>query len=245
MSLNPVPEVWPVIHLLDEATALDNARMALAAGCTGVFVISMEGNDEAIDPVAHAIRELYPRLRVGVNYLSLPAPEALERSLREGHAATWADVPGVRSDEVSASAYALERLLRLRPRARPGEPQHLFFGSVAFKYQAPDPVPGQAAVLATRFGMIPTTSGEATGVAPPARKLSLMRSALDVAFSSSLRSPLALASGVTPDNVSELAPFLTHVLVATGISSDFYTFDEQLIRQLVERLAACLGTTDA
>lgn len=215
------PEVWPVIHLSTPEVALANARVARDCGCTGVFVISMDGRDEAVDPAAQLIRSKVLGLRVGVNYLGLAAPKALARSLAAGFDATWSDAPGVRSDEVQPKAYAVEQLLQAHP-------AHLFFGSVAFKYQQPDPDPARAAQLAHQLGMIATTSGEATGVAPPARKLARMRAALGDA-------PLALASGVTPDNAYELGRFLTHVLVATGVSRSYHEFDEYLLRELVRQ----------
>lgn len=218
-----MPEIWPVIHLSTAELALENALIARSCGCTGVFVISMDGRDDLIDPIATRIRHETPGLLVGVNYLSLSAPAALERSLLGNFDATWSDAPGVRSDEIQAKAYAVELLLQRNPK-------HRFFGSVAFKYQVPDPNPARAARLASQLGMIATTSGEATGVAPPARKLALMRTALG-------ESPLALASGVTPDNAYELGRFLSHVLVATGISSSFYEFDRQLLKELVKQLA--------
>lgn len=217
-----MPEIWPVIHLSTPELAVSNALMARDSHCTGVFLISMDGRDEAIDPAAALIRERVPGLLLGVNYLGMPAPDALRHSLAMGYDATWSDAPGVRSDEVQPKAFAVERLLQ---DARP----HRFFGSVAFKYQAPDADPGRAALLATQLGMIATTSGEATGVAPPARKLAQMRAALGEA-------PLALASGVTPDNAYELGRFLTHVLVATGVSKNFEEFDDYLLKELVKQL---------
>ena len=228
------PEVWPVVHVKSEALTLQNAELVAEAGCPGLFLISMDGRDDLLDPVGRAVKSRFPALRVGVNYLSLAAPEALSRSLAEGYDATWSDAPGVRSDEVSSRAYALESVLASRQVSADG-PRHLFFGSVAFKYQPPDPDPGAAAVQAVRFGMVPTTSGEATGVAPPARKLFLIRQAMDKAFGETTRAPLALASGVTPDNAYELGRFLTHILVATGISADFHTLDPHLLRRLLEQ----------
>jgi uncharacterized protein len=217
------PQVWPVIHYRDDELALSNAQMAHAAGCAGVFLISMDGNDEALDPAAERIRQALPGFRLGVNYLSLEPVEALQRSLAAGYDATWSDRPGVRSDEVKPKAYAVQQLLQQNR-------THQFFGSVAFKYQPPDPDAPQAALLATYMGMIATTSGEATGVAPPALKLAQMRAKLGDA-------PLALASGITPDNAYELGRFLTHVLVATGISQSFYEFDDYLLRSLMRELS--------
>lgn len=199
-----------------------NADIAVRAGCTGVFVISMEGHDNAVTPVAREIKLRHPGLRVGVNYLSLAAPDALARSLENGLHATWSDRPGVSSAGPDADGMRIARVLR-------NNPMHLFFGSVAFKYQPVDPCPEQAAVEAAKLHMIATTSGLATGEPPTADKLFRMRQSLGEA-------PLAVASGISPDNAFELGRFLTHVLVATGISKSFYEFDEALLVRLLAQL---------
>lgn len=223
MTHPKAPQVWPVIHLSSHDVAIENARIASEGGATGVFLISMDGNDDAIDPVAVDIKCRFPGLKVGVNYLSLPAHIALPRSIALGADATWFDDAGVRSDGVSAMVeQAVAPVMKANP-------QHMVFGSVAFKYQPVDHDPAQAAVLARDLGMIPTTSGPATGEAPSGAKLKYMRDALG-------DSPLAVASGISPDNAFVLGRFLTHVLVATGISKSFYQLDAELLKQLMEQL---------
>jgi hypothetical protein len=214
------PEIWPVIHLSTPDLAYRNAELAAACGCSGVFVIHMDGRDDEIDAVAVEIKARIPALKVGANYLTLPAHQALKRSITLGLDATWADAPGVRSDRINeAMQQALKPLLHAHP-------QHLFFGSVAFKYQPVDADPPAAARNALALGMIPTTSGTATGVAAESSKLEAMRAAIGDA-------PLAVASGMTADNANELGRFLTHILVSTGISKSFHEFDEQSLRRLV------------
>ncbi len=217
-------QIWPVIHVTTPALALSNARVAFDCGCPGVFVISMHGDDDGSDRVALALKAGHPDKLVGSNRLGYSALASLERSLALGLDATWTDRPGVRSDSISPEGRAIADLLRTVP-------GHRFFGSIAFKYQPRDYNPGEAAVRAHSMGMIPTTSGEATGVAPPATKLASIRTALGDG------APLALASGVTPENASELAGYLSHILVSTGISKSFDTFDESLLRQLMVNVA--------
>lgn len=229
------PEVWPVIHLAGLDLALSNAAIARACGCPGVFLIQMEGYDDEIAPAAMAIRARFPDLKIGANFLSLRADEALRRSLALGLDATWADAPGVRSDRTQP--WVLESLV---PQLR-ANPQHLFFGSVAFKYQPAELDPPAAALRATELGMVPTTSGSATGIAPDAAKLHAIRLALDEARASQSATispagaaPLAVASGISPENAYELGRFLTHILVATGVSRSFHELDEATLRRLVE-----------
>lgn len=225
-SPSPI-EVWPVIHLLNTEQALANAALAQKLGCTGVFVIHMEGQDDLIPPVAKAIQNTFPALKVGVNFLSMPAHAALQRSLMLGLDATWSDRPGVRSDRVSPLVDStLVPLLEEHP-------THLFFASVAFKYQVTDPAPAEAACAALARAMVPTTSGEATGLAPAIEKIQSMRAGL-TRVNGGKRAPLAIASGLTPDNIAQFRPLITHALVATGVSSDFYHFDEILLNTFVQ-----------
>jgi len=217
-------QVWPVIHLSTPEIAYSNAAIASRCGCSGVFLIHMEGKDDQLDPVAIEIKRRHPDLLVGLNYLSLPAHIALARSLSLGMDATWTDKSGVRSDRVdSMTTNAIEPMLKENP-------GHLFFGSIAFKYQPEDLDPPKAALLALDLGMIPTTSGLATGSAPNPKKLSAIRQAIG-------DRPLALASGVTPDNAYELSGFLSHILVSTGISKSFHEFDEGELATLMGQVS--------
>ena len=50
--------------------------------------------------------------------------------------------------------------------------------------------------------------------------------------------PLAIASGITPENVEEYLPYADSLLVATGISNGFTELDPLRVRSLVERVRA-------
>lgn len=222
---NMAAQIWPVIHLSTMDQALENADIAARCDATGVFVIHMDGRDDEVDPAAFAIKQRFPQLKVGVNYLSLPAPVAAVRSIALGMDATWADQPGIRSDKMEA---AVDRALVPALRQNPA---HQFFASVAFKYQPVEPDPGVAAKKALGRGLIPTTSGDATGIAPEVAKLYGIRRVIG------RESPLAIASGVSTDNAYELSRFASHILVSTGISKSFHEFDEHLLRRLVEQVS--------
>src|SRR5438477_29238 len=68
-----------------------------------------------------------------------------------------------------------------------------------------------------------TTSGPGTGQAAAPDKLRRMKEALGV-------TPLAIASGVTPENVGGYLPWVDCFLVATGISRTFEEFDPGRVR---------------
>jgi predicted TIM-barrel enzyme len=84
-----------------------------------------------------------------------------------------------------------------------------------------------AARLAVNLGFIPTTSGHSTGVAADPSHVEAMRKLLEPG------DPLAIASGITPENAELFLPFVSHVLVSTGVSSSFHEFDPAKLRALV------------
>jgi predicted TIM-barrel enzyme len=74
-----------------------------------------------------------------------------------------------------------------------------------------------------------TTSGPGTGRAAEVTKIQRMREALGDA-------PLAIASGITPENVDQYLPYADCFLVATGISRSDGEFDSRRVLALVERV---------
>jgi hypothetical protein len=109
----------------------------------------------------------------------------------------------------------------------PGE----YFGSVAFKVGPEVLHPERAAEVAQSVMDVVTTSGTATGVPPDVDKVRARRGALE-------GHRLAVASGITPDNVEDYLPFVDDYLVATGISRDFHTLDPAKVRALAETVHA-------
>lgn len=197
-------QVYPVIHYKTIRQALDNAAIVERCGCPGVFLISMDGRDDELDQAIMAVKYRFTNLKVGGNYLSLPPLQALKRCLEMDINATWTDRPGVSSLGANEEAREISKLLLEHP-------EHQFFGSVAFKYQAEERFPAQAAVAAAHMGMVATTSGAATGEAADVAKLAKMKTALG-------NSPLALASGVSPANAHLFTPYVDYFLVSTHIA---------------------------
>lgn len=221
--------VLPVIHHLDFDTSVEQANIAFKHGAHGVFLISHNGQDESLFAPAVEIKRSHPDRLIGLNLLGSSAAHALLNTEGSGLDMVWVDAPGVTSKGVNDEAAQIGRLLK---RAHQEDKKPLFFGSVAFKYQPHEPAPGQAAFSAFQLGMVPTTSGSGTGSAPDLDKIMTMRDAIGP------DAPFAIASGMTPENVGEFLPYLTHFLVATGISKDVYHFDEPRLMLFVQRVLA-------
>ncbi len=217
-------KILPVIHYQNNDQALRNADVAFEASCDGVFLIHMEAEDHLLPEVALKLKSKYPDKLIGINNLSLHADASVRQNIELDLDMTWTDSQLT----YSKSKPWHEAKFVMRDKAKKHD--HLLFSGVAFKHQKPEPNPELAAKKAIEFGFIPTTSGSATGVAAESSKVLHIRNALRP------KDPLAIASGITPENAREFAPYLTHILVSTGVSSDFYNFDMQ---KLIDLRKAC------
>lgn len=212
--------IFPVIHYQNGDQALRNAKLAADAGCDGVFLIQMQGMNDALSQLGALIKERHPHMLVGANHLGEHCAHAMDRNVRAGLDMTWTD------EQLTHSAQSADDSAKLVHYHKPEG--HLLFSGVAFKHQKRENYPRIAARRALELGFIPTTSGAATGVAADMKDLSQLHEGIGNA-------PLAVASGVTPSNFEAHAAYVTHILVATGVSSSFYEFDRLLLEDLIHR----------
>ena len=240
------PAVLPVIHVCNAEQACRNTAIAIEAGAQGVFLINHDFEYEAMLPVLREVRTRFPSFWIGANFLAVTGREAfpvLGRLRAEGVEidAYWADDACI--DERAPDGAQAEAAAIAAAREASGW-QGLYFGGTAFKKQRPvDPRDHErAAQVAARWMDVVTTSGVATGKAANYIKTAAFRRGCATA-------PLALASGVTPDNAADYAADVDAMLVATGINyrGDFYEIDPQRLLRLlaVTRAAGAHGTTDA
>lgn len=215
-------KIYPVIHHNNIKQTLLNADIAVEAGVDGVFLISMIGDDEALNEAHLYVKSKYSDLKVGINHLTKTAYSSLKFNLERDIEMTWTDNCGICDGEALDVAYRISNLLK-------DNPKHEFFGAIAFKYQKTDHKPDLSASLAEKLGIITTTSGAATGIAPDVEKLSFIKSGLK-------NGKMAVASGVTPENAHVIAPYVDYILVSTGIEAYKDVFDLDKLKQLVENV---------
>lgn len=216
--------VYPVVHHQHATVTLSEAALALSLGADGVFLISHGGADEELIPLMHAVMSAHPDKLIGVNFLGLDAAEAAAVCVREKFRALWVDAPGLSSAGITDQGHALVHQAQAAGIT--------VFASVAFKYQPKEPSPGLAANVAVAQGTIPTTSGSGTGHAPEVAKIQVMREAIG----STAR--LALASGMTVENIEDFLPWASDFLVATGVSQDAHHFDPARLGAFIAKVHA-------
>ncbi len=210
-----------VIHVESSEQAVRNARIAQDEGADGVFLINHDSGHEALlNAYAQVVRDLR-WLWVGLNCLDLGRMAI--RVLPKTAAGLWADNAGIVEADVGQAARFNEM------RRDFGWLDGLYFGGVAFKYQEPVKDVAAAARAAMPFVDVITTSGDGTGYAADLGKIRKMKDAIG-------HHPLAIASGITPENVLEYAPHADCFLVATGISHSHTELDPLRVRALAKRL---------
>lgn len=221
--------VLPVVHPVGLAEALASVEVAHTAGVKGVFVINQGMNDGDTLALVREIWRRYPALWVGVNLLGRSPADALGDALD-----ACGRIDGIWSDNALVDERTTEQpaagefVAARRARGWTG----LYFGGVAFKYQrdvAPDTL-GHATVLATSYMDVACTSGPGTGKAAQLDKLIAMRKAVGP------EGAIALASGVTAENVSTYLPYVDAFLVGTGIEARFGVLDAGKLTALLAAL---------
>lgn len=230
-----VPRVLlPVIHPIGHDEAISAVDVCVAAGVRGVFLIDQGMRVEEVLALAVEVHARHPGLWVGLNLLALEPVEALRVALER----CAGRLDGLWSDDAHVHEGSREQ-----PRAQAFVDARrelgwdgLYFGGVAFKYRrpVPDEQLAEAARVAADYMDVVCTSGAGTGIAAHRDKLARMRQGLAGRDGAAL----ALASGVTLDNVADYLGFTDAFLVGTGIEREFGVLDPDRVARLQARIDA-------
>ncbi len=218
------PVIMPVIHVVNQEQALQNAAIARGGGADGVWLIDHRGRPpKFLNSCFAQIQGRYPDLWVGLSYRGVD-PENAFRHLPQAVQGYWCDSLGLRS----AGPEDREQATIITAAMAGSNWEGLLFGGVAFKYQQVVPNDQLKSVtLAARDvlddrGVI-TTSGSATGDPPDISKTEIMRNALDSCCESERardkgRYPLANASGIGPENIAQYVDLIDCFMIASSIT---------------------------
>jgi len=213
--------VLPVIHVETYDQAARNTEIARTAGSDGVFLINHGIGHRELLEIAKTVRREFAGFWIGVNCLDL-APAEVFRVVDAGTGGIWVDNASIDERQVSQPEAEL-----VQQECHASGWTGLYFGGVAFKYQRPVADLARAAVLATHYVDVVTTSGPGTGRAAPVEKIAAMKRAMG-------DFPLAIASGITPENVESYLAIADCFLVATGISWTWSELDPSRVQDLIQ-----------
>jgi len=227
-------EIYPVVHINDIETAKEQGGMALELGADGVYLIDHNGTRRnAIFETMRAIRHDRPDSFVGVNLLGYTVNEAYK--IAKSYAgrgekdlvpnAIWADNVEHNHDDPDAFLEAKNR----SPLTRDIK----LLGGIAFKYtqtftENPEMAYNEVKRLWNAVDVV-TTSGEGTGKAPSVEKLRAVKNAAG-------DKPVAVASGISAENIAEYAGLIDQVLVSSSVETRPYSgiFDKDKLRKIIE-----------
>jgi hypothetical protein len=197
-------EIIPVIHMLNESQVFANIAICIECGIQKVFLINHMVSVSDLINCALKVKEQNPNLWVGINMLG-QSPEislGLGLGLKGG-------IDGIWCDETITSKISSFRKF-----------EGMVFGGLAFKYQ-PQPydynIACKEAILNTD---VATTSGNGTGQPANINKIKNIREFL-------VNHPMAIASGVSVDNIDNYKGIADYLLVASSITGD----NEMIIKE--------------
>lgn len=213
--------ITPVIHVVDRRQTFRNIEIAMSCGAFGVFLISHGTmNAEELIALAQKAKKKYAHIWIGVNCLDLDAKEVASIMPPEIDA-IWTDNAEV--DERQDTQPFAEKVFEI---FKTRLPKTLYFGGVAFKYQRTVSDLETAVEKASPLMDVVCTSGIGTGHAADVDKIKRMSGI----------APLAIASGVTPENITDYLPYVDWYLVATGISDNFTDINPDKLKALIENV---------
>jgi hypothetical protein len=203
----------PVIHPVSRQIALNSIDVAVHAGADGIWLINQGMHTTQLLAFIPEVSKLHKELWIGVNFLGTDPEDVIELIANLPVGGIWSD--NARINETSDRQPAGERFKKARERAGW---KGLYFGGVAFKGQreVPDRLLHDAARKAAPWMDVITSSGPATGIPAPYDKAEALRSGAGA-------HPMALASGVSPENVEGFLPYVDAYLVASEIETAKYS----------------------
>ncbi len=225
-------EIFPVVHVNEVSQAMDQAAPAFEAGANGVYLIDHHNPDTNLLFSAYngvADEKLYRF--IGLNLLQLTSAESafslINTRFKSGDIARlpdgiWTDDAIPNKDKLVSLRHKHQELARI-----------LYLGGVAFKYTQTYTDNTEQAVIETRNLMpyvdVVTTSGKGTGKPPRPEKIKAMKQAIG-------DKKLAVASGISIDNIRDYTGAFDQLLVSTSIEVEPYSgiFVPEKLKMLIE-----------
>lgn len=217
-----------VIHCENMLQTIRNVGIAQKEGADGVFLINHGIMASGLIKCYLAAKKEYGNFWVGVNFLDADMLSATVM------ARTW-KLPGLWLDDAGYEEGApdpLRKLCRLAKRQIELDLSRttLIFGGTAFKYRPSVVNVAKAAQATSSFVDVVTTCGDRTGSPPDVEKIRLMKQAIG-------QNPLAIASGISAQNITDYLDCTDCFMVATSISISQSDLDPRKVNQLVMLLS--------
>lgn len=199
---------------------LNNIDTCLDCGIKKVFIINHAVSLSELTSCFYTAKQYAPNLWIGINMLGVGAHYAVTAQFGRPSRLNQMEhvLDGLWCDQTITPQVALIRKFK-----------GMLFGGVAFKYQ-PQPVDLKVACEeAKTLTNVATTSGVGTGKSAHPHKIKLMRSYLG-------DHPLAIASGISSDNINDYLGIANYLLVASSITDDNEMIVKSKLQDLISKL---------
>jgi len=199
-------EIIPVIHMLNQNQVITNINTCIECGIEKVFLINHSVSITELIECAKSMKVIYPNMWIGVNMLGLTPEQSLLRDT--GLDGLWCD----------ATVNTTERGFK-----------GMVFGGLAFKYQKQPTDLKLACEESKIYTDVACTSGKGTGIAANFDKIQSIREYLQ-------EHPMAIASGVSEENILDYKGVVDYLLVATSITDKNELIIKEKLKNLKEKL---------
>ncbi len=203
-------KLFPVIHIENIEQVFQNIEICLSEGVQGIFLIN-HYSDNHLLYIANKVKEIYPNLWVGVNFLELKPSWVLNMEFK--FESLWFDQTLTLEDT--------------NDKKFQGE----IFSGLNFKYQKQlyGSSLKDAIKVIKQTSTVACTSGPGTGIEADPRKIIELKNLLG-------DFPLALASGVSSENIETYLPYVDVFLVASSITNKNEIIERDLLAKLLSKV---------
>ncbi|MFT4127074.1 MAG: BtpA/SgcQ family protein [Gordonia sp. (in: high G+C Gram-positive bacteria)] len=207
--------IYPVVHINSTERAVAESLAALELGADGIYLIDHHNHDPGTTwQVFSEVDRRRPAAHIGVNLLGFSTVEVIRQILDAHVSGALSRIPdSVWLDDIRHhGATDPDAALVF---ARQAAPSLRIVGGIAFKYTPTytddaDQARAEVAALENAVDVV-TTSGSGTGSAPPVSKMRAIRAATV--------KPIAVASGISIDNITDYAGLVDEILVASSVET--------------------------
>lgn len=227
-------EIFPVIHVNDIMQAQEQADIAFSYDVAGVYLIQHHGDNRMLFDAYNQVRSEFPDHFIGMNILGSTVGNAykmIAANCSQAPDGLWVDDITDGNDN-DASAYTRLRRLRSEVSEDPVLRSIKLLGGISFKYTArysdSGPETAREVLKWNEFVDVVTTSGPGTNREPLPEKLQAIRTVTN--------KPIAVASGISAENIYKFNGLVDQVLVASSIETMPYSgeFIPEKIAELVD-----------
>jgi len=218
-------KIYPVIHVESEEQAIHNTLIAKETDCDGVFLINHSIRPQVLLKIHATVAKEFPKWWIGINCLGFTPHQIFQYATPE-MSGVWTDSAGI--EEYKDIQIEPDNIKKIQEK---NGWNGVYFGGIAFKYQREVKDLESACKKAIPYVDVITTSGPGTAQAAEINKIERMHKALR-------DHPLAIASGITIDNIESYLDKADCFLVASGINKTWADLDLDLVKQLVDKIRA-------